>query len=190
MHPRHDRLLLAALLHDIGKPATFADGHFIGHAEAGAELAGSVLARLRQPTHETSLIVRLIREHMFQYSPAWTDAAVRRFLRRVGADLVDDLLRLRQADNVGSGQEPDADGLAELRARLDAQRAAHPPLTLADLAIDGRDLLSELGLAQGPQVGALLERLLESVVNDPARNERGMLLADARSWTEGQRAVT
>ena len=67
---------------------------------------------------------------MFQYRPAWTDAAVRRFLRRVGPDHIDDLLRLRQADNVGSGQDPDADHLPELRARLDAQllveRAAQP----------------------------------------------------------------
>jgi putative nucleotidyltransferase with HDIG domain len=174
-------LVMAGLLHDIGKPATAADGHFIGHPEVGARMAREALVRLRMPATLVERVARLIHEHMFQFRPTWTDAAVRRFLRRVGLDLVDDLLLLRVADDIGSGIEPGAD-LAMLRARVDAQRLARPPLSLAELAVDGSDLLREAALPPGPWVGTYLQRLLASVVNDPRRNRREVLLADVRRW--------
>jgi len=71
-------LVLAALLHDIGKPATAADGHFIGHAEVGARMAADVLQRLRWSAAAVATVALLIREHMFQFRPAWTDAAAPR----------------------------------------------------------------------------------------------------------------
>ena len=177
-----ERLILAALLHDIGKPATAADGHFIGHAEVGARMASDALRRYRWSAVVAAAVAALIREHMFQYRPSWTDAAVRRFLRRIGPDHVDDLLRLRQADNVGSGQDPDTDHLPELRTRLEAQRLADVPLTLAALCVTGDDLVAAVGRPPGPWVGQMLGRLLESVVNDPARNRPDVLLADVRRW--------
>jgi tRNA nucleotidyltransferase (CCA-adding enzyme) len=174
-------LVTAALLHDIGKPATAADGHFIGHAEVGARMARDVLVRLRMPGDLVERVVRLIHEHMFQFRHSWTDAAVRRFLRRVGLDLVDELLLLREADDIGSGHlgRPDLD---MLRARVENERRARPPLDLADLAVDGTDLLEVSGSAPGPWVGIYLERLLASVVNDPRRNRRDVLLGDVRRW--------
>lgn len=184
LRPGEGRLATAALLHDSGKPETSADGHFIGHAAAGAAIARRWLPRIAYPSRDTDHVARLIEEHMFEYSPQWSDAAVRRFMRRVGPDLLDDLLALRQADNVGSGHPPDAGRLAGLRERIDAQRDGRAPLALADLAIDGSDLLAELGRAPGPWLGQLLDRLLDSVVSDPARNTRGRLLADARQWTQ------
>ena len=179
-----ERLILAALLHDIGKPATAADGHFIGHAEVGARMASDVLGRLRWSTVVASSVAALIGEHMFQYRPSWTDAAIRRFLRRIGPDHIDDLLRLRQADNIGSGQDPDTDSLPELRARLSGQRAANVPLTLAAMCVTGDDLVAAVGRPPGPWVGAMLGRLLESVVNDPRRNRPDVLLADVRRWQQ------
>ncbi len=119
---------------------------------------------------------------MFQYQSAWTDSAVRRFLRRVGPERIDDLLRLRQADNIGSGQPADTDMLPELRTRLQEQRLSGAPLAVADLAVNGNDLLAAIGLPPGPWVGTMLERLLESVVNDPTRNRPAVLLADVRQW--------
>jgi putative nucleotidyltransferase with HDIG domain len=175
-------LRMAALLHDLGKPATSADGHFIGHAEVGGAMARALLARLHHPAREAERIGRLVEEHMFQYAPAWTDAAVRRFIRRVGPDLVDDLVLLRQADNVGSGLAPEAGDLADLRARVGGQLGAGVPLGLGDLAVDGNDLLAELDRPAGPWVGILLQRLLDSVIGDPSRNTRERLLADARQW--------
>jgi len=177
-----ERLILAALLHDVGKPATAAHGHFIGHAEEGARMATVVLRRLRWSAATTTDVATLIREHMFQYRPTWTDAAVRRFLRRVGSAYIDDLLRLRQADNVGSGQDPEVDALPELRDRLAAQRESGAPMTVAELCVDGDDLLAAVDRPPGPWVGAMLERLLESVVNDPRRNRPDVLLSDVRRW--------
>jgi tRNA nucleotidyltransferase (CCA-adding enzyme) len=177
-----ETLRLAALLHDIGKPPTFADGHFIGHDEEGAKMADTMLTRFAYPRHEVEHITDLIRHHMFSYEPRWSGAAVRRFIRRVGRDRVHDLMHLRRADNVGSGLPENAGHLEELNARVDAQLEAGAPLTLRELAVNGDDLVTSLGIAPGPQVGQLLERLLGSVIADPSRNTRDRLLSEARIW--------
>ena len=120
-------LRLAGLLHDLGKSSTLADGHFIGHEEVGADLAEGLLRRLHLPNADIARVVRLVRQHMFAYTPDWTDAAVRRFVRRVGIDLLDDLFALRRADNAASGAtEPSSGGLEELRARVDRAIASDP----------------------------------------------------------------
>jgi tRNA nucleotidyltransferase/poly(A) polymerase len=175
---------LTALLHDTGKPETAADGHFLGHEEAGARIAQGFLSRLGFGGHDVRRVVRLVRHHMWSYSPAWGDAAVRRFMRRVGVDLVDDLLRLREADNVGSGRPAEASGVAELRERIAEQRRLGAPLSLADLAIDGNAVLAAVGREPGPWLGRTLERLLDSVISDPRRNTPDRLLSDARAWAE------
>ncbi|MDQ3938184.1 MAG: HD domain-containing protein [Chloroflexota bacterium] len=182
LDPPNQTLRLAALLHDVGKPPTFADGRFIGHDTEGARLAEQLLSRFAFARREIERVASLVRHHMFRYEPNWTNAAVRRFVRRVGAELVDDLIKLRQADNLGSGHERNADASDDLRSRIEAELAAGVPLSLRELAVDGNDLIRELGLAPGPTVGHLLERLLESVIADPSRNRRDRLLADARSW--------
>jgi poly(A) polymerase/tRNA nucleotidyltransferase (CCA-adding enzyme) len=175
-------LRLAGLLHDLGKATTLADGHFFGHEVEGARLAETVLRRLRLPSADTDRIVRLVRHHMFAYTPDWTDAAVRRFARRAGVDLLDDLFALRAADNAASGaREPATGGMAELRERV-AQVVAGGALEQGQLAIDGNDLLTELDLAPGPVVGELLRHLLEVVLDDPSQNTREQLLALARAW--------
>jgi hypothetical protein len=117
---------------------------------------------------------------MFAYDAGWTDAAVRRFIRRCGASAVDDLLDLRAADNVGSGLAPDTNGLEELRARCHAQLEARVALDLSGLAVNGDDLMATLGIPAGPALGALLDRLLELVLVDPMLNDRSLLLARAR----------
>ena len=173
-------LRLAALLHDIGKPATFADGHFVGHEAVGASLAEAWLTELHAPRFLTGDAVNLVRHHMFAYEPGWTDAAVRRFIRRCGASAVDDLLDLRAADNVGSGLARDVDGLESLRARCHEQLEARVALDLSGLAIGGDDLMASLDMPAGPALGALLDRLLEIVVADPMLNDRSRLLTLAR----------
>jgi poly(A) polymerase/tRNA nucleotidyltransferase (CCA-adding enzyme) len=175
-------LALAALLHDSGKPETRAEGRFLGHEEVGARIAEKVLRRLAIGGAQSERVVRLVRWHMFGYDEKWRDAAVRRFLAKVGPDLLDDLLRLREADNMGSGRPREATGVDELRARARAELDRQVPLSLADLAVDGRDLIDEVGLTPGPIVGALLARLLDSVISEPSRNVRDRLLADARHW--------
>ena len=172
---------LAALVHDIGKPATIDDGPFRGHETLGAELAAALLERLRLPRAVTERVVDLVRQHMFNYDPGWGDAGVRRFIQRVGAEHLDDLFALREADNIGSGIEPGAGGLAELRARVRDQLASKAVLDLRQLAVDGDDLIAELGVPPGPTLGRILDTLLERVVGDPSLNDRATLLLVAES---------
>ncbi|MDQ3870500.1 MAG: HD domain-containing protein [Chloroflexota bacterium] len=179
---RREEVLLAALLHDVGKPETLKDQRFVGHDEVGAEFAAGILRRLAIGRPDANRVVRLVRWHMFGYEQAWSGAAVRRFIRKVGPDLLPSLFLLREADNVGSGRPPEWGGLTELRRRVEDEVSRRVPLQLSDLAINGDDLQSELGLEPGPEIGALLERLLESVVSEPERNNRARLLADARAW--------
>jgi tRNA nucleotidyltransferase (CCA-adding enzyme) len=181
------RIRLAALLHDIGKPLTMADGRFLGHETVGAGLADALLERWRWPADERRRIVALVRQHMFGYQPSWSDAAVRRFIVKVGPDHLEDLFLLREADHVGSGRERDAGGLNELRARVAAELAAGVALDLHGLAVDGSDLMAELGMEPGPGLGRLLDWLLERVIAEPSVNPReGLLdLARRRQSSEG-----
>ena len=178
--PNQTIVRLAALLHDIGKPATAADGHFYHHEAVGAELADTLLDRLRVASSIRAPVVHLVRQHMFRYEPTWGDGAIRRFLAKVGPAAIDDLFALREADNEGSGVPRDADDLAALRSRIAAELDAGPILDRSALAIDGSDLIAELVLRQGPELGRVLSALFDRVVENPRLNDRAQLLALAR----------
>ena len=113
---------------------------------------------------------------MFWADPALSDAAVRRFLKRVGARHLDNLFALRRADDIGSGMSPDDAAQVAFRARLNAELAAEAALDRYALVIDGDDLMRELGLEPGPRLGRMLDALVDRVVDDPALNERATLL--------------
>jgi tRNA nucleotidyltransferase (CCA-adding enzyme) len=170
----------AALLHDVGKPVTAADGHFYGHDVVGAELAGDLLRSWHAPRETIDDVGHLVRQHMFAYEPAWSGAAVRRFIAKVGPARLDDLFALREADNVGSGVPADAGGLSTLRSRVAAELAANVVLDLSGLAVRGDDLIRELGLVPGPVVGLVLHALLERVMTEPSLNHPATLIALAR----------
>ncbi|MCE9627180.1 MAG: CCA tRNA nucleotidyltransferase [Candidatus Eisenbacteria bacterium] len=180
----------AALLHDIGKPLTRGtrsdgDSSFHGHEKVGADLAHALLTRLRFPNDERDQIVHLVREHMFDFRAEWSDAAVRRFVRRVGVEHIADLFDLRMADAIGNGlKQPDVTRLAALSERVDRLLEAPHALGLGDLAVGGADVMEVAGLPPGPGVGALLERLLDEVLEDPARNTRERLRARIAEWSE------
>lgn len=175
-------LRLAALLHDLGKATTLRDGHFIGHEQVGAELAAAVLGRLRVSRARADRIVRVIGHHMYDYDSQWTDAAVRRFIRRLAGVDRGLLFALRRADNRASGVgEAGEANQVELEGRIAAEIEGAPELLVhRRLAIDGDDLQRELGMAPGPEIGRTLDRLTELVLEDPSRNERGTLLELAR----------
>ena len=181
---------LAALVHDIGKPSTFADGRFVGHETVGADLAGVFLERLHAPRAVRERVTALVRQHMFGYEPGWSDAAVRRFIAKmdsIGEGALDELLALREADNVGSGLPAGAGRIDELRRRVAAAREAELVLDRGGLAIDGNDLMTELGLEEGPRLGRILEELLELVIADPAANDRPTLLLLAQGMLTEER---
>ena len=98
----------------------------------------------------------------------------------MGRETLDDLFALRAADNVGSGVAPDGSGLGELRRRVAEQLAADVALERGDLAVNGDDLMAELGLQRGPAIGRILDQLLERVVAEPSLNDRPTLLLVAR----------
>ncbi|MFP5343743.1 MAG: CCA tRNA nucleotidyltransferase [Candidatus Limnocylindria bacterium] len=179
--PEPSYLRMAALLHDIGKPDTMADGRFLGHDSLGAELAGALLDRLRWRRDERERIVHLVRHHMYGYVPDWSDAAVRRFIAKVGPEALPDLFLLREADNLGSGREAGAGDLAEIRERVQREIEAGLVLDLHGLAVDGDDLQRELGIPPGPRLGTILDALLDRVIADPEVNRPPVLLAIARA---------
>jgi tRNA nucleotidyltransferase (CCA-adding enzyme) len=175
------RVRWAALLHDIGKPDTRVDrngeGTFYNHQFVGATLADQALERLRFPVEERRAIVHLVREHMFDFRSEWSDAALRRWLRRVGVDAVADLFDLRIADYLGNGLRAGFPAyLEEMRERIERLIAESQALKLGDLAIDGNDVQRVLGIGPGREVGAALEALLEEVLDRPERNTRAYLL--------------
>lgn len=167
---------LAALLHDIGKPATLADGRFHHHDAVGARQAEALLRRLRFPRAVIDEVSHLVHHHMFSVDPDATDYAVRRFIKRIGRDNIDALFALRRADDIGSGAPPDDPDQAAFRARIEAEITAEVVLDRNALAIDGSDLMRELGLQPGPRLGGVLEALLDRVLADPALNDRATLM--------------
>ena len=177
----HPVVRIAALLHDMGKPATMANGHFLGHDAVGAELATAFMDRLRLPRAVIERVADLVRNHMFSYEPSWGDSGVRRFIQRVGRDALPQLFELREADNEGSGLARSAHDLDELRERVEAQLAARVVLERRDLVIDGSDLIAELGLTEGPMLGRILDTLLDHALTDPTINERATLLLLAQA---------
>jgi len=177
---------LAALFHDVGKPLTRVerengDATFYNHEFESARLAEEAMTRLRFGRDMIEQVVHLVRHHMFDYRPEWTDAAVRRFVQKVGVERIADLFDLRIADNVGNGLKTGFPHyLEEFRARIEGVLAARAALTLTDLMVDGKDVMRELGLPPGPRIGEVLGWLLEQVVEEPSLNERGRLLRRAR----------
>ena len=175
---------VAALLHDVAKPRTRArsdktgDWTFYHHERVGADMADRWLRDYRFSNQERELIVGLVRHHLICYSSEWTDAAVRRFIKRVGSDRVEPLLRLGEADALGKGRNVDEELalLKELRRRIDEQIEQGGALTTQDLAIDGTDVIEHLEGGPGPVVGQVLRELLEQVIEDPSLNTRDKLM--------------
>jgi tRNA nucleotidyltransferase (CCA-adding enzyme) len=192
-----DSVKLAALLHDLGKVSTDTkDGHFYGHDSVGAEMAGEIMKRLKFPNEEIEKVKKLIKNHMFHYPHVreemdeeekekiklheWSDAAIRRFLRRVGEENIDDLFRLRIADAVANpSSEFDPKEIAELQAHISKVLKEDMALKVSDLKITGEDL-AQIGIERGPQMGEILEKLLDIVVEDPLMNKKEILLEEAR----------
>lgn len=187
--PRDSLVLrLAALLHDIGKPPTRAihpdtgEYTFYRHEFAGARMASELLRRLRFPNEVRERVTALVEHHIVAYEPSWTDAAVRRWLNRVGPDRVAEILTLARADIVAKGIESPTQlhYVEELESRIDAAGRASQALSMKDLNISGATLIKELQLTPGPVIGNLLRRLLDEVLEFPEYNERGRLLERAR----------
>jgi putative nucleotidyltransferase with HDIG domain len=172
---------MAGLFHDIGKPAVRGLDEsgvwtFYRHEKVSAAMAHDIGVRFRYPNAVIGRVVHLIEEHMFHYEETWSDAAVRRFIIRVGEEHVQNIYALRRADAYATaGIEPEPGFLAPLVCRVDRILAQGRALSLKDLAVSGRDLM-EIGVARGPRMGIILKELLEAVLDDPELNTREKLL--------------
>lgn len=175
---------LASLFHDVGKPRVKqGDGPnstFYNHEVVGAKMTRELMGRLKFPKDMTSRIAHLVRHHMFFYNvDEVSPAGVRRFVRRVGADCIDDLFRLREADRIGSGVPKAVPyKLRHLRYMIDAVKA--DPIDAKMLKVTGTDLMELLQVQPGPILGQILAILLEEVIEDPTRNVREVLLERAK----------
>ena len=133
-----------------------------------------IARRFSLSSDQVDRLFLLVRHHMFYYQPEMNDAAIRRFMRKVGLENIDDILDLREGDRLGSGAAKTSWRLEEMKQRMIEQ--LHQPMDTRDLAIDGNDLIQKLGMEPGPRIGEMLHNLLQHVLNDPNLNDKKKLL--------------
>ncbi len=175
---------LAALFHDITKPRakrlTETGATFYGHESTGAEVAKSVLKRLRYSTEIIKNVMVLVERHMFTTDV--TDKGLRRLVRRVGTDLIFDLLDLRRADVEAQGMGGTTDDVDEFERQIHEELDRKPPFSVKDLAIDGNDLMEKFSLPESPVIGDILNYLIEKVLDEPSDNTEKKLYEFAGSY--------
>ena len=180
------RLRLAALLHDVGKPickTTDEQGvdHFKRHSEAGEQIARDILHRLKFDNDTMNKVLRLIRWH--DVRPQDDERAVRRAVNKIGDDIFLDFLDLQYADTMGKSEADRPEKLklnADLRKTYQKIKSEGQCISLKDLAIGGNDLIT-LGIQPGPQMGVVLQKALDEVLDDPAKNNKEYLMSQVKN---------
>jgi len=149
---------------------------FYRHEEVSASMCREILNRMRYPNAVIDNVCHLVNEHMFLYTEDWSDAAVRRFIARIGESNLEDIYRLRRADIYGfSGKEPNYRSIVQLIDRVNKVLESGRAFTIKDLAVSGNDLMS-IGIQAGKKMGLILNELLETVLDDPEQNTKEKLL--------------
>jgi tRNA nucleotidyltransferase (CCA-adding enzyme) len=171
---------LACLFHDIGKPKTRGgsgkDSTFYNHQHAGARMTRDILTRLRFPRETIDKTVLLVQNHMFYYNVDEVgEAGVRRVVKRVGLENINDLIDVRIADRLGSGVKK-AIPYKLRHFKYMVERVSKDPISVKQLKINGNDLIDELKVQPGPKIGAILDVLLAKVIEEPdLNNKKGLL---------------
>ena len=166
---------LAALFHDLGKPKTKAgkspNSTFYNHEIVGAKMVVKILDQLHFPKDISEKIIHLVRYHMFYYNVGdVTEAGVRRFLARVGPENVDDFIKVREADRIGSGV-PKAIPYKIRHLLFMIDKVKRDPISPKMIKVKGDDVMKILGIPPGPKIGQILSILLEEILDDPGKNE-------------------
>lgn len=179
---------LASLFHDIGKPQTKrGDGKystFYGHDVVGARITADLLDRLKFPKEQAEKITKFVRYHLFYYNVGEvTESSVRRLLANVGSEDIEDLIKVREADRIGSGR-PKAVPYKLRHLKYIIDKVSHDPISVKMLKINGNDVMRELGVAPGPKVGLILNSLLAEVLDNPDKNKEEYLKQRVRELNE------
>jgi len=169
---------LASLLHDVGKPGSMVgEGEsrtFHNHEIIGSRIAVGIGKRLKLSNKELDQLFRLVRWHMFTAEDTQTDKAVRRFIRNVTPEYLEDMVALRRADRVGSGAKETSWRWELFKKRL--VEVQKQPFSINDLKVDGNDVMERLGITPGRKVGEVLKAIFAEVEEEPAINVREILL--------------
>jgi putative nucleotidyltransferase with HDIG domain len=169
---------LAALLHDVGKPAVMVgegeERTFHNHEIIGSRMAVQIGKRLRLSNKELDQLFKLVRWHMFTTEETQTDKAVRRFIRNVTPDYIDEMIKLRRADRVGSGAKETSWRWELFKERIiEVQKQ---PFSIKDLKVNGNDVMQILNIKPSRKVGEVLEAIFKDVEEKPELNDRDILL--------------
>lgn len=178
--PSRDPLVrFAALIHDIGKPKTqkITDGGvitFYNHEIVGSRSTKKITERLRFSKKDQERLFILVRYHQFTVDERQTDSAIRRFIRNVGPENIQDMLDLRIGDRLGGGAKETSWRLEKFKKRL--KEVQKQPFSIKDLRVNGNDVMGALGIKPSPKVGEILNKLFEEVEQDVSKNTRKYLL--------------
>ncbi|KRU37040.1 putative polymerase A [Clostridium sporogenes] len=178
--PNKLELRLAALLHDIGKPKCFSigdngQGHFYGHQKISADMTKDILKRLKFDNKTIDKVDKLVYNHMTRYNKLRIPS-IKKFINKVGIDNLDDLFELQIADIKGSAKEYHSfDNVLNLKIKCEKILSEKQPLTIKDLDIDGHDLM-KLGIKQGKEIGIVLNKLLDIILENPNLNNKEDLI--------------
>lgn len=170
---------MASLLHDIGKPRTKRgqgkDSTFYNHEIVGARMTEKLLERLRFPKKDVIKITNLVRYHLFYYNVDEVgESSVRRLIKNVGLESVEELLQLRMADRIGSGC-PKAEPYKLRHLKYMIEKVSKDPVSVKMLKMNGQEVMSLLDIKPGPKIGMILDVLLEDVLKDPKNNTKTYL---------------
>jgi len=171
---------LATLIHDIGKPQTYKKLEtgtitFYNHEMVSTKIAEQIADRLKFSNHEADKLIKLVRWHQFSVSENQTDSAIRRFIKNVTPEYVDDAILLRIGDRLGGGARETSWRLEEFKKRL--VEVQKQPFAVRDLKVNGRDVMQILQISAGPKVGETLQKLFDAVVAGKLTNDRPTLLS-------------
>ena len=172
---------LAALLHDIAKPQTmiinpYGIMRFFGHDIKSAQMARVVMRRLKCSNQLIDTVCNLIENHMVKYRDNWTDGAVKRFIKRVGKENINELFELQWCDQIASEGKSKVEEYDPFIRRI--KELENQPMSVKDLAVSGDDL-AQAGIPKSKVMGEILDELLEMVIDYPTLNEKETLINQA-----------
>jgi len=175
---------IATLLHDVGKPRVKQgrglNSTFYNHEVVGARMTKNILVRLKFSKKDTEKIVKLVRYHLFYYNVGEVgESSIRRLVRKVGADSIDELLQVRMADRIGSGC-PKAEPYKLRHLRYLVEKTSKDAISVKMLQVNGKDVMDVLNITPGPKVGQILNVLLGYALEDPEKNDKAFLTEKIR----------